>query len=239
MKKEVILERLTQDSVNIVIITFEATEAELPKWDGMLSEDIELPKPGETQIELQETSRWRTALQNTTVGRKQLQNVLGDFSDELTEVMTAWGNTPTLEMPAPPPVDTDILRMIKLTEVGNAATAAIHAGIEVNGKRYSLTEHDQIDLMAQMSAIQAGAPAVPYHADGELCRMFTAEEFMLIADAAMAHIFFHRTYCNHLNAWIRRAETADDIQAIFYTGDVCSLPDDLAKSITDILKAVQ
>ena len=60
-------------------------------------------------------------------------------------------------------------------------------------------------LMAQYSTIKEGAPAVPYHADGELCRMYPAEEFASLAQAATAHVFYHRTYCNHLNVWIRRA----------------------------------
>ena len=122
-------------------------------------------------------------------------------------------------------------RTVKLGEVGAACTAAIHAGIEVEGKRYSLTEHDQIELLAQLNAVKLGAPAVPYHADGELCRMFTAEEFVAVADAAMAFIFYHRTYCNHLNSWIRGAN-AETLDKISYGAE---LPKKLARSMADLL----
>ena len=71
-----------------------------------------------------------------------------------------------------------------------------------------------------------------YHADGELCRMYTAEEFTALAQAATAHVFYHRTYCNHLNAWIKRAGL-DEIPAIVYGAD---LPADLAASMAALIE---
>jgi len=126
----------------------------------------------------------------------------------------------------------DEVRVAKRLEMGVHATAAIHAGVEVGGKRYSLTEHDQTELMAQLKAVREGAPAVPYHADGELCRMFTAEEFTAVATAAMQHIFFHRTYCNHINGWIRRGKLAE-VTAIHYGID---LPKDLAERMAELMQ---
>lgn len=86
------------------------------------------------------------------------------------------------------------VRDVVKQQIGAACSAAIYAGVEVGGARYSLTEHDQTELMAQNAAIAAGAQAVPYHADGELCRMYTAAEFSALAQAATAHVFYHRTY---------------------------------------------
>ena len=77
-----------------------------------------------------------------------------------------------------------------------------------------------------------GAKEVPYHADGELCRMYTAEEFTALTQAATAHVFYHRTYCNHLNAWIKRAGL-DEIPAIVYGAD---LPADLAASMAALIE---
>ena len=81
---------------------------------------------------------------------------------------------------------------------------------------YSLTEHDQTELMAQAQTVKEGAAAVPYHADGELCRMYPAEEFTALAQAATAHVFYHRTYCNHMNAWIARADLEELPAIIFF-----------------------
>ena len=96
-----------------------------------------------------------------------------------------------------------------------------------------MTEHDQTELMAQFTTVKEGAAAVPYHADGELCRMFPAEEFTALAQAATAHVFYHRTYCNHLNAWIKRADLAE-LDSISYGAE---LPADLAASMAEIIKA--
>ncbi len=129
--------------------------------------------------------------------------------------------------------DAEQVRAAKLQEIGLACTAAIYAGIEVEDAHYSLTEHDQTELMAQNAAIAAGAQAVPYHADGQLCRMYPAEEFAALAQAATAHVFYHRTYCNHLNAWVRQAELPE-LAGIAYGAE---LPEDLAEHMAGVLSA--
>lgn len=145
-----------------------------------------------------------------------------------------------------PPMTLEQRRAAKLRELGAACTAAIHAGVEVETgegvKRFSLESHDQTELMAlepQLEAlIQAGdltTPAIPYHADGELCRLWTAADFGGILTAATGHIFYHRTYCNHLNTWARRADP-EELESIRYGGE---LPEDLAKNLVAILAAAQ
>lgn len=123
------------------------------------------------------------------------------------------------------------LRAAKLQEVGDACSAAIYAGVDVGESHYSLTEHDQMEIMAQYTSIREGAAAVPYHADGALCRMYPAAEFSALAQAATAHVFYHRTYCNHLNAWIRRAEL-EELEGIAYGAE---LPEDLAAGMAALL----
>lgn len=125
------------------------------------------------------------------------------------------------------------VRAVKQEEIGAACSAAIYAGIEVDGSRYSLTEHDQTEIMAQYTYVKEGAAAVPYHADGELCRMYPAAEFSALAQAATNHIFYHRTYCNHLNAWIKRA-ALEELPAITYGAE---LPPDLAASMAELVTA--
>lgn len=128
--------------------------------------------------------------------------------------------------------DVEQVRAAKLQEMGLACSAAIYAGITLESGRYSLTEHDQTEIMAQYTAVKEGAAAVPYHADGTLCRMYPAEEFTALAQAATAHIFHHRTYCNHLNAWIRRADL-QELDTITYGAE---LPADLAASMKQIIE---
>ena len=46
-------------------------------------------------------------------------------------------------------------------------------------------------------------------------------------------MFYHRTYCNHVNAWIARADLAE-LDSIKYGAE---LPADLAKSMAAIIAA--
>ena len=58
--------------------------------------------------------------------------------------------------------DVEQVRTAKKAEIGLACSAAIYAGIDVGGAHYSLTEHDQTELMAQFQTVKAGAEEVPY-----------------------------------------------------------------------------
>lgn len=129
--------------------------------------------------------------------------------------------------------DVEQVRVAVKQEIGAACTAAIYAGITVGSSHYSLTEHDQTEIMAQFTAVKEGAAAVPYHADGELCRMYPAEEFTVLAQAATEHVFYHRTYCNHLNAWIARADL-EELGRITYGA---TLPEDLGLHMEEVVSA--
>lgn len=129
--------------------------------------------------------------------------------------------------------DVEQVREAVRQEIGVSCSAAIYAGIALNDRHYSLTEHDQTEIMAQYTAIKEGAAAVPYHADGELCRMYPAEEFTALAQTAIAHVFYHRTYCNHMNAWIKRADL-EELTGITYGAE---LPEDLTRSMAAIISA--
>lgn len=130
--------------------------------------------------------------------------------------------------------DVEQVREAVKQEIGLSCSAAIYAGVDVGQLHYSLTEHDQTEIMAQYATVKEGAAAVPYHADGELCRMYPAEEFAALAQVATAHIFYHRTYCNHVNAWISRADL-DELAGITYGAE---LPEDLAASMAAIMNTV-
>ena len=158
--------------------------------------------------------------------------------DEDTE---AWIEAATAEEIAaweaehPDPVPLEDKRAAKTAEMSAACNAAITAGMDVTTtqgtEHFSLQETDQINLTAAVTAVQQGAAGYPYHADGELCRMFTAAEIGAVGQASIAHKLYHTTYCNHLFAWIRRA-TAAELAGITYGAE---LPEDLAASMQALL----
>ncbi len=135
----------------------------------------------------------------------------------------------------PDPVSLEDKRAAKHAEISAASEAAIYAGMDVETtqgtEHFSLTEKDQINLTTAKNEIDKGAPVYLYHTDDTLCRIFTAEEIKAIAQASVAHIIYHTTYCNHLFEWIRRADAAE-LAGITYGAE---LPDDLAAHMQEIL----
>jgi len=158
-------------------------------------------------------------------------NYLRNYVDGTTLVLT---NTPE---PAAPDLET--VRTAKLDELSAAAQAAIIAGCDVTLSdgttgHISLTPEDQINLSTAQAAVQAGASGYPYHLDGQLCKVYSAEDILIMGKAAVAHILYHTTYCNHLRTWAQRATDQDELTGITY-GAV--LPDDLKANMEAIISA--
>ena len=151
--------------------------------------------------------------------------------------------TPDLEAweawKAAQPDPMDGLRAAKEAELSAACNAAIEAGMDVETSRgtehFELTEVDQINLSTALGAVDAGASGHPYHSTRSLCRMFSADEIRAVSAAAVAHVLYHRTLCNHLLTWARRAETAEELEGIAYTAE--GLPEDLAANMAQVLAA--
>lgn len=133
------------------------------------------------------------------------------------------------------------LRAAKETELSSACNSAITAGIDVETtqgtEHFALTETDQINLTTAYNAVLMGATGYPYHADGTMCRMFSADEIKAISEAGIAHIMYHTTLCNHLLTWARRAETIAEIEGISYTAE--GMPEDLAANMASVLSSAQ
>ena len=135
----------------------------------------------------------------------------------------------------------DIVRADKLVELSASCNAAITAGMDVETTKgtehFSLQETDQINLTTALSAVQSGAAGYPYHADGQLCRLFTSAEIQAIAAASVKHKLYHTTLCNHLLTWARRAETKEELSGITYAAD--GMPEDLAANMAAVLAAAE
>ena len=131
------------------------------------------------------------------------------------------------------------IRADKLAELSASCNTAITAGMDVETtqgtEHFSLQETDQINLTTALSAVQSGAAGYPYHADGQLCRLFTAAEIQAIAAASVKHKLYHTTLCNHLLTWARRAKTREELSGITYSAD--GLPEDLAANMAAVLAA--
>lgn len=133
------------------------------------------------------------------------------------------------------------IRADKLEELSASCNAAITAGMDVDTtqgtEHFALEETDQINLTTALSAVQSGAAGYPYHADGQLCRLFTSAEIQAIAAASVKHKLYHTTLCNHLLTWALRAETKEELSDIAYAAD--GMPEDLAANMAAVLAAAE
>lgn len=151
---------------------------------------------------------------------------VNDFSAFAFEEGGGWEEKPLHE-----------IKSDKEAELSAACNAAITAGMDVKTSQgtehFELTEVDQINLTTALGAVDAGASGHPYHSTRSLCRMFSADEIRAVSAAAVAHVLYHRTLCNHLLTWVRRAETAEEVGGIAYTAE--GLPEDLAANMARVL----
>lgn len=137
--------------------------------------------------------------------------------------------------------DLEASRSDKLSELSTTCNTTITSGCAVtlsDGTQghISMTDEDQINLLAALSAVQTGGTGYPYHLDGDLCRVYPAADIVIMATAATQHKLYHTTYCNHLNVWVRRCETVEEVQAITYGTE---LPEDLAANMLEVLGHVE
>lgn len=103
----------------------------------------------------------------------------------------------------------------KKSELSAECEKAIIAGVDVGNAHYSLTIEDQANILAWMAVAQTGK-SVPYHCDGQPCRIYSAEEFMEVANAAVAYKTHHTTYCNLLMRQVEAMTDVDDVKAVQY-----------------------
>ena len=91
----------------------------------------------------------------------------------------------------------------------------IMAGVDVGDAHYSLTIEDQANILAWMAVAQTGK-AVPYHSDGNPCVIYSAEDFLKVANAAVAFKTAQTTYCNLLMRQVEAMTDVDEVKAVKY-----------------------
>lgn len=138
------------------------------------------------------------------------------------------------------------LKENKLSEINMMCQQQINKGIEVETskglKHFSLSSEDQMNITALFTQLQSalkGEPStidinkgVPYHADGELCCYWGAEDFANIATEATKHVFYHTTYTNFLRYYVNQIATKEELETVKYGMD---LPKELQKQFAELL----
>jgi hypothetical protein len=131
--------------------------------------------------------------------------------------------------PTPPTADELLAaaRTAALQRIEGKCSAAIYAGVTVDGVRYTLSEHEQAALSIAQSKVDKGAASVIY-GDG----LKDAATITAISAAAYEWGVVCTTYYSYLKAYIG-AETDTDKLAAVHFGS--SLPDAYMTALTKLL----
>ena len=104
----------------------------------------------------------------------------------------------------------------KLTEISAASKAAIVKGIDLNDSHYSYETEDQNNISNAVTLANQTKLAVPYHADGESCRLYEPDEITSIYVLEETNLTHNVTYHNQLKLYIQTLTTKDEIEEIKY-----------------------
>lgn len=131
----------------------------------------------------------------------------------------------------------EYVRSSKIAEMSRACNKTIESGFDIETEdgihHYSYALEDQLNLMNLSAAIARGEEQLFYHADGELCKFYTAAEINEIISAGNAWKTYHTTYFNALKAYINSLETIEEIDAITYDME---LPEEFK---SDVLRVIE
>lgn len=131
--------------------------------------------------------------------------------------------------PEPEPEEDDssvaFVKAAKIAEMSKTCEEIITNGIDVvlsNGEthHFSLTVQDQLNLITLSKMVEAGEEHIPYHADGELCIFYSAQDIQSIVVAATAFKTYHTTYFNSLKAYIKSLRSVRTISNVVYGIDI-------------------
>lgn len=133
-------------------------------------------------------------------------------------------------------VTLEFAREAKIKSLSAQCRATIEAGFDIElfdlmTHHFSLDTQDQLNLIT-LSALAETETLIPYHADGELCKFYTAAEIKQIVAAATQFKMYHTTYFNALKQYINSLDSIDTIASITYG---IELPEEFQ---SDVLKAI-
>ncbi len=134
-------------------------------------------------------------------------------------------------------VTVDFVKSCKIDEMNLTCSRVITDGFDTVlsdelPHHFSLTTQDQLNLITLSSLIASGETAIPYHADGELCKFFSAEDIQTILASATNFKTYQVSYYNSLKAYIESLNDIDTISAITYGIEI---PEDYQSDVLRVL----
>lgn len=117
------------------------------------------------------------------------------------------------------PDPADSAKAEKIAEIKKDCEEYIYAGTDVTyadgvKEHFTYSLVDQSNISEMFTAIMAGATEYPYHADGEICKIYTKEQIITIYGTLSLFKTEATTYHNSLKAQVNAMTDADAISAI-------------------------
>lgn len=124
----------------------------------------------------------------------------------------------------------------KIFELTQACQNIILNGIDYNGKHYTYNYSDQNNISNLIQMAKATGMDVPYHADGDLCELYSPADIYAIYIAEEINVTQNTTYLNQLKAYVDTLEDIDSVNDIVYGQE---LTGEYLKNLNDIMEHSQ
>lgn len=107
----------------------------------------------------------------------------------------------------------------KLQEIATACQETIYDGADVtlsdgSVKHFSYTLADQSNVSEMVNALVMGATEYPYHADGETCQIYEADDILAIYVALATLKTSAITYHNQLKIYVESLKDAEAVEEV-------------------------
>ena len=210
-------------------------EGEYVRYEDLLYRDFWMS-------EISTTLFTYTNAQITEITSEEYQTIISleDNTEEIIRLITPEEETvseETEEVEITPDITIEYIKTMKLKQLSAQCRLIIENGfdLELRGKNhhFSLDTQDQLNLIS-LSAMAQTQSMIPYHADGEMCIFYTAEEINQIVETATAFKVYHTTYYNALKGYINALDTAEAISAIEYGTPI---PEEYKSDVLRMLEA--
>lgn len=153
---------------------------------------------------------------NSQENRKYLEESLP--TELWNKIKQSWGEKPYYTNEEQP-LSTNEKNKVQINLISamkEECVKAISNGVDFNNAHYSFEITDQLNLSRLAIQAKEGRENLIYHADGEVCRIFSAEEILELYTAMENFIEYHTTYFNTLKAYIKTLEYQSDLLKIEY-----------------------
>lgn len=115
--------------------------------------------------------------------------------------------------------------------------AHIQMGVDVKlsdneNYHFSLSLEDQQNITNAFTISTFRNSSVPYHADGEECRIFSQEDIKIIYETCIMYITQQTTYCNMLKQYIKSCTSKEDVIEAYYSME---LPEEYKAKYDEII----